>query len=108
MSITLRAQQLSTQNKKSIKRYQKAQEALIDRDFEAAKLLLKEAIYLDETFLEAYLKLAGIYSVYQQKDSARINYDGYVRNAPLEKVTWNIWKKLAYLNFEAGQYERAD
>ena len=102
------AQKLSTENKKGIKKYQKAQEAVIDRDFTAAKGYFKDAIRLDEGFLEPYLKLAGIYSIYQQNDSARIYYQLYVDHASPEKISWSIWKKLAYLNFEAGQYDKAN
>ncbi|MFT6866792.1 MAG: OOP family OmpA-OmpF porin [Cyclobacteriaceae bacterium] len=106
-TTSLFSQKLSTENKKSIKLYYKAEDALIDRDFRSAKDHFQEAIKKDSSFQEPYLKLASIYNIYQNKDSSLIYYSGYVRITPAEKVNWKIWKNLAYLNFEAGRYQEA-
>jgi OmpA-OmpF porin, OOP family len=108
LSLSAFSQQLSTQNKRSLKLYKKAELALIDRDFPTAKQYFSDCIRHDPAFYEPYLRLASIYSLYQQKDSSLIYTQAYVRVAPYDKVTWGVWKNLAYLAFEAGQYQEAD
>ncbi|MEP0365991.1 MAG: OmpA family protein [Cyclobacteriaceae bacterium] len=103
----LSAQTLSTDNKKCIKLYHKAEDAVIDRDFEAAIDLYKEAIDRDPNFREAYLKLAAIYKIHQLKDSAKVYYQGYADVTASEQVDYKIWRNLAYLQFESGEYDRA-
>ncbi|MEO9477399.1 MAG: OmpA family protein [Cyclobacteriaceae bacterium] len=105
--VDLSAQTLSTDNKKCIKLYHKAEEAVIDRDFEAAIELYKDAIDRDPNFREAYLKLAAIYKIHQLKDSAKVYYQGYADVTANEKVSYKIWRNLAYLQFESGEYDRA-
>ncbi len=107
LSGSLWSQKLSTENKKSIKLYHKGEDAVIDRNFPLAINSFQQAIKRDSSFQEPYLKLAGIYNLYQNKDSALIYYNGYVRVTPANKVSWKIYKNLAYLNFEFGKYELA-
>ncbi|MFY0601689.1 MAG: OmpA family protein [Cyclobacteriaceae bacterium] len=102
------AQKLSTENKKSLKKFQKAEAAVIDRDFRNAIDLFQQSIKIDSSFREPYLKLAGIYKLYQNKDSAKLYYEGYVKVTPEEKVSWKVWKSLAYLHFSMGEYSKAD
>lgn len=101
------SQSLSTQNKKSIKLYGKAEDALIDRDFRRAIELFQNSIKHDANFRESYLRLATIYKLYQNPDSSKMYFKGYVSVTPNEKVSWKIWKNLAFLHFESGEYGQA-
>lgn len=101
-------QTLSTENKKAIKLYESGQAAAASRHFRTAIDLFKEAIKKDPYFQEPYLKMASIYNIYQQKDSALLYYDGYVQITPEEKVDAKIWKTLAQLQFSQGNYGKAD
>lgn len=103
----LNGQQLSTTNKRSAKLYYKAEEALVDRDFDKAKLLLKQSASIDPNFGESYLKLASIYKLYQNDDSSKHYLVRYTQVTPSEKVSWKIWRNLAYLHFEDGEYHLA-
>lgn len=101
------AQTLSTENKRSIKLYHKAEESIIDRDFKKAIALLQQSIKNDPIFRESYLKLAGIYKLYQNADSIKFYYRGYADVTPKKDVSWKIWKTLASLHFDDGEYDQA-
>lgn len=107
VQTNLSAQTLSTDNKKSVKLFYKAEEAVIERDFETAINLYKDAVKRDPNFREAYLKLASIYKIYQLKDSAKVYYQGYADVTASNKVDYKIWRNLAYLQFESGEYDKA-
>ncbi|WP_258105174.1 OmpA family protein [Marinoscillum sp. MHG1-6] len=107
-SLVLSAQKYSTSSGKAIKLFEKGEQAVIDRNFETAIALFESAIKKDNSFREAYLKLATIYSLYRDQESSLKYYQGYSEVTPKEKVSWGIWKNLAYLNFSFGHYELAD
>jgi len=92
---------------KAIKLTEKAEEAVKVREFSEAKDLLRKAIRVDASYGKAYLRLASIYNVYQQKDSALLYYNRYSEVVPPERVSQVLWERIAEMNFEHGDYTKA-
>ena len=95
-------------SKKAIRLTDKAEEAVKDRKFTDAKTLLKKAIEQDPAYGTPYLRIASIYMVYQQQDSALLYYNQYTRVTPAEKISSRLWTRIAQLNFEFGKYNLAE
>lgn len=99
---------LVAQNSKKASRLtEKAEGSIVDRDFIKAKHLLKRALEADNAHGPAYLKLAAIYSVFQQRDSALLYYNTYSDHIDAEKIPGKLWLRIAELNYSAGNYQRA-
>lgn len=97
---------LSAQNSKKASRLtRKAETAIENREFIEAKESLRRAIDADQTYGMAYLKLAGIYLLYQQKDSALLVYNQYTSKLPEKDIPEQLWLRIAELNYQAGNYE---
>ncbi|WP_170148128.1 OmpA family protein [Marinoscillum furvescens] len=93
-------------SKRAVKSTTKAEEAIRLRQFEEAKSLLRKAIETDPTYWKAHLRMATIFSVYQEQDSALSYYNRLVEVAP-EKVSEKLWVRIAGMNFKAGRYQQA-
>ncbi len=94
-------------NKRAVKLTEKAEEAAKSRDFEEAKTLLKKAIEADPLYPKAYRRLATIYSVYLQPDSAAYYYNLLTEMIPADQIDERLWDRIAGLNFEVGDYHKA-
>lgn len=93
-------------SKRAIKLTEKAEESIRLRQFEEAKDILRKAIAVDQTYWKAYLRMATIFSVYQEKDSALAYYNRLTDVAP-EKVSVKLWERIAGMNFAGGNYTLA-
>lgn len=99
---------LTAQNtRKSERLTNKADEAIKERKFDKAVELLYKAIEADQTYGNAYLKLAGIYNIFQKQDSALLYYNQYVAVVPEREINERLWLRVAELNYLAGDYQRA-
>ncbi|MFT6882620.1 MAG: OOP family OmpA-OmpF porin [Marinoscillum sp.] len=85
----------------------KAKEEESYREFDKAKELLQKAIKVDPTYINAYLRLASIYRLYQRSDSAAMVYNQMVDHVAPEKVGEANWGRIAVTNYQNGEYARA-
>lgn len=104
--LTSEAGFAQTYSKRAVKLTEKAEEAVKLREFSEAKALLRKAIDADPSYGIAYLRLATIYSVYLQADSAVLYYNRLAQVAP-DQVNEKLWARIAGLNYEVGNYDLA-
>ena len=97
--------QRTTWSKKSAKIYKNAQYHVRMKKYKTAKLLLKDAIRIDNNFIEAWISLGEINFILDQKKEAIdvynhvINIDSF--NFP------SIYYKLGKIQYSIGKYENA-
>ncbi|MDH5608438.1 MAG: hypothetical protein OEY56_03080, partial [Cyclobacteriaceae bacterium] len=99
---------LSTQNARAIKYYNKALEEIRARDFNEAIFLYKKAIRSDRYFSEAYMRLGSTYTMLMETDSAYHYYDRYRKITPGDAIPAPMVLLLSRLYFERGEYAVAD
>lgn len=97
----------SASEKRAQKLVDKADVAMKARDFAQAKTLLFKAIQAEPAFAKSYLKLAGIFQLYRNLDSALLYYNRYTERAPAAEVPAAMWTRIAQMNFDKGAYELA-
>jgi len=101
----LSAQNLSSSNKKALKKYEKAVEALQNREDENAIPYLKEAIEEDPGFIEPYIILGDIHSDLNKLKEA-ISYYDHVISIDADFYP-EAYFKLAKNHFLLEQYKEA-
>ena len=104
----LSAQELSTEDRRAMKFYQKAGEEIGMRNFEEGIELYKKAIERDPKFSEALYKLATVYKVYRMMDSSFHYLDRFAQVTPKEDIPANVAYLLAETYFGRGFYEKSD
>jgi len=101
-SVTLTAQQLSTENKKAKKLYEKADKEYKARNFSEAIALLEEATEKDPGFFEAYIRMGSLYNALGNEDSVYAKFQSYASTAP--NPIASVLERLAFLSFDRGDY----
>ena len=102
------AQNYSTENKKAIKYYEKAQEEFkINRNFEEGLALLEKALEKDPEFTEAHTLLAGNYYMLGKKEDAIKHYQKVFELGKDEPRYASVIYDLGKIYFEDGQYAKA-
>ncbi len=105
--------QYSTENKKAIKKYDLAVVAIdVKRDFDGGLGLLNDAIALDPSFIEAHMKIAGVYEVLKatNHDYFEFMLKHYLKIdeiAPNSGKYVSVYSRLAEIYAGEGDYELA-
>ncbi|MEQ8474560.1 MAG: OmpA family protein [Marinoscillum sp.] len=94
-------------SKKAIKFTEKAEEAIKQRQFDAAKEYLNKAISADANYTAPYFRLSTIYNLYLQFDSAALYYNRALSVMKEGEITQKMWERAAGLNYGVGNYEEA-
>jgi len=97
--------QLSSSNKKALKKYLKAEKEVKERNFESAIGLFQETIEVDGSFYEAYLRKGSLFNALGNEDSVYTNFVQYATIAPSPKAS--ILERLAHLALDRGHYKAA-
>lgn len=103
---TLSAQYSST-DKKAVKLYQEADVYIKQRNFDKAKELLESAVHKDPAFVEAHLRLAGIYKLYADGDNARVHFEKACELKPDSRDLAGAYYIVGEYYFNDGNYEKA-
>lgn len=99
--------QYSTTNKKAIKLYQEAEVLIHNRKFEEGAELLDQAIQKDPNFVEAHLKLAGIYKLYMKNDKAKAQFEKAAQLKPDSKEMTGVYFVVGEYALQDGDYDKA-
>ncbi len=97
--------QLSTKSNRAIKLYQEALAKANLRDFDKAIILTKEAIDIDENFVEAYFLLGEVYTDNKQEKNAIDMFRKGIKLNP--ELFPPVYSNLANLEFNNGEYDIA-
>ena len=81
-SPILSQKRLSSEHKKALKYFDKAQSKAKDRDFESAIDLFSDALKYDPRFYEAYLRKGSLFNAMGMGDSVYSNFSNYLRLTP--------------------------
>ena len=94
---------LSTTSKKASKLYQKADKKYKERDFEAAITFLEEAVQMDNSFFEAYIRMGSLYNALGLLDSVYSKFGSYLKTAPDPIVS--VLERMSFMAFDRGEYQ---
>ncbi|MDX5417938.1 MAG: OmpA family protein [Hymenobacteraceae bacterium] len=97
----------STNSRKAVTLYYKAEEAAQGRDFNKALLYLAEAVERDPKYADAYLKIASLHRAMGNKLEVFENLQKGLALKPYSPALVNSYFDLADLYFERGDYEHA-
>jgi len=100
------SQNLSSDNKKARKLYEKADKKYKERDFQSAIDLLEEAASEDLSFFEAFVRMGSLYNAIGNEDSVYSKFQSYERVAP--NPIASVLEKLAFLSFDRGEYVKSE
>ena len=96
---------LSTNNKKAIKLYEKADKKYKERDFETAISYLNQAVKVDPGFPEAYIRMGSLYNAMGREDSVYSKFRSYVQVSP--NPIASLLERMAFMAFDRGHYDAA-
>ncbi len=96
---------LSSDSKKALRSYEKAQTKSKERDFESALALLSNAIKRDPAFYEAYLRKGSLFNAMGSADSVYSNFSKYLELTPFPIPS--VLNKMASMAFERGFYNKS-
>ncbi len=96
--------ELTTENKKAIKYFGEANNLLRQRQFNAALIELSKAVEKDPQFIEAYLKMAGIFRTLANFQNAADYFQKSVDARPNHKLNRGAYLYLGDHYFYEGQY----
>ncbi len=95
---------LTTENKKAIKYFNEANNLLRQRQFNSALIELSNAVDKDPLFIEAYLKMAGIFRTLANFQNAADYFQKSVDARPNHRLNRDTYLYLADHHFYEGQY----
>ncbi|MBX9850780.1 MAG: OmpA family protein [Cytophagaceae bacterium] len=106
---TLSYSQYSTTNKKAIKLYEEAEAIIKSRtNYDRAIALLEEAVAKDPNFVEARLKVAGVYKLFGDSKMAKMHFEKACEIKPNSKEMAAAYYTVGEFYFnEEGDYEKA-
>ncbi len=94
-------------NKKALKYYQKAQEAMANRDYPSATDLFEKSISADPQYLDAYLSLANLYQLDRKPEQSIALYRRAVKMGTPEKKLGYAYLAVGNEELKEGNYEQA-
>lgn len=108
LSFSGQAQNYSTDSKKAIKLFEKAQQEFkVNRNFDEGLSLLEKAVDVDHNFTEAHATLAGNYHLLGQDEKALEHYK-YVYEQGKDNVRFSgVVYDLGTIYFEESDYSNA-
>ena len=92
-------------DKRAVKLAEKGEAAVKMRDFPNAKKYFTKSLEADATYPKPYIRLATIYRLYQQPDSAVQYFNMLVENVKPSQLPESLWRKIAAENYATGNYE---
>ncbi|MFN3403644.1 MAG: OmpA family protein [Cytophagaceae bacterium] len=105
--LIVSAQNYTSTNKKAIKLFEEADYYLKGRQFDPAIKGFYAALEKDPQFVEAHLKLAGIYKQYAELDKAKVHLLKAVEIRPDDIKFYTAYYLAGELSFNDGEYENA-
>lgn len=106
-SIPYAQSSLSTKSKKAIAYYQEADNYRVRRQYYEAITLLHEAIKKDDQFVEAYIRLANIYSSIDELVFAEKNYQQAINLASNDSKYADAYLSITELMITQEKYDQA-
>ena len=92
-------------NQRAVKLYNQGMESAADNKFDNAIAYFLQAIYLDSTYIDAYLSLAGVYGQTKKSDLAVEYYEKAIRK---DTVATKVFKLTLAINLAGmGNFHRA-
>jgi outer membrane protein OmpA-like peptidoglycan-associated protein len=95
---------VTAQNKRAIEVYQKAIRAADEQKLDRATALMDEAIAIDSTYAEAYLKRGQFFDTFSQADQALAYFRKAVSLSPDLPALVPAYQKLIQYHIQAGDY----
>ena len=99
------SQDYSSDSRRAVRNFEKAQEYFVQRQDQEAEEFLQKAVEIDPSFVEAWFMLAQIYFDRQDLASASAFYLEGINVDPDEYAAGYL--KVAELEYSSGQYEQA-
>ena len=92
-------------SRKSAKLYREAKSKIAVQEFSAARVLLEEALLIDETFVEAWIQLGDVLIAQDDKEAA---IEAYCKSIPLApRFSFPMYYRLALAEHSTAQYSEA-
>jgi outer membrane protein OmpA-like peptidoglycan-associated protein/Tol biopolymer transport system component len=92
-------------NKRAVKLYEQGMESAADNKYDNAISYFLQAIYLDSTYIDAYLSLAGVYGQTKKSDLAVEYYEKAIRK---DTAATKVFKLTLAINLAGmGNFHRA-
>jgi len=92
-------------NKRAVKLYEQGMESAADNKFDNAISYFLQAIYLDSTYIDAYLSLAGVYGQTKKSDLAVEYYEKAIKK---DTAATKVFKLTLAINLAGmGNFHRA-
>ena len=106
-AYSLVAQEIGTDNKKALKYYNKAEDLIKSRDFNAGIANYKLAIEKDPGFAQGFKRLAMAYEILRELDSALKYYDLHRQLVGISQLSEKSALFMIELYLKQGQYHLA-
>lgn len=96
---------LSSDNRKALKFYEKAQSKAKGRDFNSALEYFSDAVKQDPDFYEAYLRKGSLFNAMGMEDSVYSNFSKYLALTPTPNQS--VLNNMALMAFGRGAYKQS-
>lgn len=106
-SSLLKAQELSTSNKKALKLYEDAKKYENDRDFDKAISVLEKALSIDPYFAEAHQRLGMYFGTLRELKKSREYFEKALKAKPDSKNLHIATIEVSTFELTEGKYERS-